>query len=168
MTKREATTQRLKDSLANALLELMQEKPFAKITIDELTQRAQVGRVTYFRHFSNKEDVLVYKYMRLWEQWAKEYGVSTWRDFSPKNVRPFFQFHYHYRDIMRMMQRCGLRDIIQTASYNVLMNHRPHATVTEQYQARYLACGFGGILEAWVENDFAQSVDQMIAICGAK
>jgi len=168
MTKRELTTQRLKDSLADALLALMQEKPFHKITIDELTQRAQVGRVTYFRHFKTKEDILVYKYTRLWEQWAKQHGIANWRESSQKLLRPFFQFHHHYRDIMRMIYQSGLLDVVTIASYQVLMDHRTQATVAQQYRARYLASGCGGLLEAWVENDFAQSVDEMVAICGVK
>ena len=42
------------DKMGTALLALMKQKPFEKITADEIAAKAGVGRVTYFRNFSSK------------------------------------------------------------------------------------------------------------------
>ncbi len=45
--------------LQEALLSLMAEKPFIKITIAEITEKAEVSRPTFYLHYKNKEEVLV-------------------------------------------------------------------------------------------------------------
>lgn len=41
-----------------ALNELMQEKKYSKITVQEIIDRADVGRATFYAHFPTKEDLL--------------------------------------------------------------------------------------------------------------
>jgi AcrR family transcriptional regulator len=50
--------QRSLTALKNALLELLIEKPFDRISILELTARASVSYTTFFRHFAAKEELL--------------------------------------------------------------------------------------------------------------
>lgn len=45
--------------LYDALMQLMQEKKFDKISIGELCDRAGVSRMTYYRSYNNKEDILL-------------------------------------------------------------------------------------------------------------
>ncbi len=40
--------------LLNAMLELLKEKTFEDITVNELCERAMVGRGTFYKHFSDK------------------------------------------------------------------------------------------------------------------
>lgn len=49
---------RVCESITRALLELMAEKPYEDITVSELTSRAQVARVSFYRNFEGKDDVL--------------------------------------------------------------------------------------------------------------
>lgn len=54
------------DMLGSALFLLMAEKNIRKVTIDELAARAGVGRATYFRNFSSKEELLTAYLVRQW------------------------------------------------------------------------------------------------------
>lgn len=51
-----------KRRLINSLLELMEEKPYHKINIQELATRAGMDRRTFYRNFDSKEDILI-RYM---------------------------------------------------------------------------------------------------------
>ena len=44
--------------LAQALVELTRERPFETITARDLTERAEVGYATFFRHYSSTNDLL--------------------------------------------------------------------------------------------------------------
>jgi AcrR family transcriptional regulator len=51
--------ERSKKWLCNAMLELLQEKPYNNITITELCNKAGLVRKTFYRHFISKESVIV-------------------------------------------------------------------------------------------------------------
>jgi AcrR family transcriptional regulator len=51
--------QRTKQTLYRALLGLVDEKPFDKITVQEILERANVGRTTFYTHFESKEDLFL-------------------------------------------------------------------------------------------------------------
>ena len=47
-----------KQWILKALLVLMAEKDFSKITVKELAKRADLDRKTFYRNFNSKEEVL--------------------------------------------------------------------------------------------------------------
>jgi AcrR family transcriptional regulator len=51
--------QKSRDLLQRALGRLISEKPFSKITVQEIIDRANVGRTTFYAHFQSKEDLFV-------------------------------------------------------------------------------------------------------------
>ena len=48
-----------RDSLRDAALELMTERSFAGVTVEDVCERADVAPSTFFRHFPTKEDVVL-------------------------------------------------------------------------------------------------------------
>ena len=46
--------------LTEALLRLMERKPFAEITVTEITQKAGLSRRTFYRIFTTREEVLAH------------------------------------------------------------------------------------------------------------
>ena len=44
--------------IRNALLSLMAEKPFDKITITDIVNRADINRGTFYAHYKNTTEVL--------------------------------------------------------------------------------------------------------------
>jgi AcrR family transcriptional regulator len=50
---------RTRDRLGNALMELLQEKTFDSITVQDVLDRAGVGRSTFYVHYRDKEDLFV-------------------------------------------------------------------------------------------------------------
>src|SRR5215470_8465693 len=57
--KVDARTLRTHNRLGTALMELMQQRPFASITVQDVLDRAAVGRSTFYLHFTNKSDLLL-------------------------------------------------------------------------------------------------------------
>ena len=90
MARGTKTTEFLKECMSDALIKLMQEKNFSKITVNDITTVAGVGRSTWFRNFVTKSDALTFKLVRLWERWAKEHNLSDHQRFNLDNARDFF------------------------------------------------------------------------------
>jgi AcrR family transcriptional regulator len=57
MSTNNRMVEKSKSAIKNALLEIMYEKDFKQITVNELLKRANVSRGTFYAHFSNLEDV---------------------------------------------------------------------------------------------------------------
>ena len=54
--KLDLRTQKIYVALIKAFEELLQEKSFEEITINELCDQAQTRRATFYKHFSDKYD----------------------------------------------------------------------------------------------------------------
>ncbi len=57
--KTDARVRRTRDALGDALIALMQEKPFDTITVQDVLDRAHVSRSTFYTHYSDKDDLLM-------------------------------------------------------------------------------------------------------------
>jgi AcrR family transcriptional regulator len=49
---------RTRELLRGALVALMQEKPYDRITVQDILERADVGRSTFYAHFRDKDDLV--------------------------------------------------------------------------------------------------------------
>jgi AcrR family transcriptional regulator len=62
---RELKKARNKVALYEASLSLIGDKMFREVMLDDICRKAEVSRVTFFKFFGRKEDLLVY-FMRVW------------------------------------------------------------------------------------------------------
>ncbi|WP_244666612.1 TetR/AcrR family transcriptional regulator [Myceligenerans indicum] len=58
VTTQDRRVRRTRRALLDALLALMAEKGYEEVTIQDIIDRADVGRSTFYNHYSNKEDLL--------------------------------------------------------------------------------------------------------------
>lgn len=56
--KKDLRIDRTQQSIRNALTELLQEMPFGKITVTELSRRANINKKTFYRHYASLEGLL--------------------------------------------------------------------------------------------------------------
>src|SRR5215212_2437451 len=88
--KTDARVRRTRDALGDALVALMQEKPFDSITVQDVLDRAHVGRSTFYSHYSDKDDLLMSDADEFFERVSM--GLSAQGDASDRvfPVREFF------------------------------------------------------------------------------
>lgn len=61
---------RTRDKLGDAMIDLLRERPFDTITVQDVLDKAQVGRSTFYAHFKDKHDLLVSDYENFLEAFA--------------------------------------------------------------------------------------------------
>lgn len=57
--RRDRRVERTQQLIRGALLSLIRERGFEALTVQEIIDRANVGRATFYAHFENKDDLLV-------------------------------------------------------------------------------------------------------------
>jgi AcrR family transcriptional regulator len=68
-----------RDRLAQAAFALFDERGYEQATVDDITERAGLGRTTFFRHYRSKEDVIFPDHDRLLEQIRDRLQTSSHR-----------------------------------------------------------------------------------------
>lgn len=61
-----------KNCIADALFILLKRKEFSSVTVKEIAPKAGVGRVTFYRRFKSKEEVVLYYFETQKKQYLKE------------------------------------------------------------------------------------------------
>ena len=94
------------ESVVEGLWGLLEDKSFEKISVSELVERAGIGRVTFYRNFSNKEEVLKRSFNMELQAWLSEgqIDLSDWTDGQLLSaLRQFFDFWYEQQDNIRFL-----------------------------------------------------------------
>jgi AcrR family transcriptional regulator len=89
-------TLRTRNALGDALVELMHERPFKSITVQEVLDRAGVGRSTFYTHYRDKDDLFISDVEEFWEM------MSSMLDRSDENstrVAPVRELFSHIADV---------------------------------------------------------------------
>src|SRR5688572_22406638 len=94
--KTDARVKRTRDALGDALIALMQEKPFETITVQDVLDRAHVSRSTFYTHYSDKDDLLMSDAEEFFE--ALSMALSAHGDKSDR-VFPMREFCAHLSDV---------------------------------------------------------------------
>lgn len=66
-TREDLRVRRTRSLIENAFMELIEEKGFQQLTIQELADRAMINRATFYRHFEDKYALFEYVMHRLFE-----------------------------------------------------------------------------------------------------
>ena len=105
--KEDARVRRTRDALGDALVALMQEKPFDSITVQDVLDRAHVGRSTFYSHYSDKDDLLMSDADEFFEMVAMM--LSARGDASDRvfPVREFFSHIANARQFVNALSSSG-------------------------------------------------------------
>ena len=154
------TTEFLKECMADALLRVMKEKSFPKITVNEIAETAGVNRSTWFRNFSDKNEAITFKLIRLWDRWADEHGIKERRCYTLDNAADFFAFNYSIKELLSEIYREELQACVYNAFYQVMMPQYG-ADPAECYEARFYSFGLFGFLDEWIKRGFYETAEQI-------
>ena len=153
------TTSFLKECMADALLYLMKEKPFAKITVNEIARTAGVNRSTWFRNFATKTEALTFKLMVLWYRWAADHGMTEYHRYTVDNADLFFSFNASVRDMLSLIYQAELQACVYDAFYQIMKPQYGDDPV-ECCEARF----YSYVLDEWIKRGFYETPEQLTAL----
>jgi AcrR family transcriptional regulator len=157
--------------IAQALIDLMQERRYDRITVQEIIDRADVGRSTFYGHFRDKEDVLTSETERV-VRLLYEHAEADTSGGQP--LLPSLELFRHVSDqhaLYRAMVRGRVLDVFYDATRRSLTQgveerlraaSRGRATaVPLPVVSEYVVASFLSLLRSWLEGDRASSPEEM-------
>lgn len=82
MTKTDRRIQRTRELLQKALVELISERNYDTITIQDIIDRANVGRTTFYKHYNSKDEL----FMHCHEAMISEFHMSPFHPLSREEL----------------------------------------------------------------------------------
>lgn len=161
-----------KNMYVNALIELMNEKPYHQISISELSNKADLSRRTFYRLFKSMDEILLFYIHSLWAKKSDELYNSS--DKSYLHTSEFvLHFWYEYKELTILLYRNGLISImlqfineISPEIYHVQKANRKLAKKPEalEYALSYSSGGILNIICTWASKGMDKSPEELMAL----
>ena len=178
---------RTRRALQKALVDLILEKGYDAVTIEEITDRADLGRTTFYLHYKDKEELLMHAIDTICEDFIETHSSLLAQIDSPENAikqlrynldeRILYHIFAHARDnadLYKVMLRGegGARatrrfaNVIQEETVKRLKNIKG---LTIKVPIEIFAVYFSGtIMEMvtwWLEENQPYPIEKMVTYC---
>ena len=175
--KEDRRVQRTRQIMREALIALMLEKSYEKITIQEIIDRANVGRATFYNHYQDKDDLLlrgvaeiatehqgtqdINAHSHLGETKAETIRTAGMFRHSQQNDRLHqVMFKRERENLILARVRSFLHDSVEQQLLQ-LEDDPETSAVPISVMSQFLTGGILSLIHWWQENDFPHSVEEM-------
>ena len=156
-----------KECIVTALIELMKVRDYNTITITDLTKKAGVSRMAYYRKYTSHEDII--------NKFADDVGASIHEKLIGMLPRAsVFDYYFElsaqlgsYSDLCLTAYQAGLGELIHSQiTKNMALTFPPEGNGTlDRYRHVYLAGAFYNIFIQWLQNGRKEAVADMARLC---
>lgn len=177
--KTDRRIQRTEQLLREALIALILEKGYAAITVQDILDRANMGRSTFYAHYRDKEDLLLSGFQMLFDAFQREYlNVTAPVNNPAQAAKDFSLFFFRHAGSHRGLYRA----MIGEQGGKIIMDHtlkylsrfiRDQMTgqlsgrqksLPVDLLAHYLASSYLSMITWWLDHDLIYTAEQMDAL----
>lgn len=170
--------QKTRKLLQDALVGLIEEKGYESITVQEILDRANVGRSTFYAHFQYKDELLLSCFddiRELFEQLNKRVLEARKNSRNIDNADltlNLFQFAKRNHRFFKALLGKRSNGVFNKHFYDYLfalihehlklpMRREERDSLQSEIMAHYIVSAFIGILVWWVDNDMPCTVEEI-------
>lgn len=157
-----------RERIVAALTELMSEKDYAGITITEITQKAKVSRMTYYRNYSSKEDIL----RKFMDDVGERIHAKIVEEDLHKDVYQYyltlFETLGQYAGLVNAALAAGLDGLIRdciSRNMDLTFLSATEYPGAQRYILRYHAGAFFHVFIEWTRSGMVESCEYMAHLC---
>lgn len=168
--KTDRRTQRTQHNLTHAMVDLVTEKRFDDITVQNLIDRADIGRSTFYTHYRDKEDL----FQQNWERFL-DFCVEqvVWEKVGQGAFFPVLFLFDHLKDVQPFYRglvlsrksdalfNTGAEYLSQKIAEGLKANLKYHPSIPIPILANYLATELFGLLKWWLDQGMPHSPERM-------
>ncbi len=169
---------RTRQMLREALVSLIEEKGFDALTVQDITDRAELNRATFYLHYQDKQELLVKSLRDAIDELMADIGASTDEqgqlvfDGSSRPIKATFEHVAQHAQFYRVMLSAegvpsfiaGVRDYMVEITLKWLKASQPdprRSRVPLEIVANSLSWSLLGVLIWWLEHDMPHSPGYM-------
>lgn len=164
------TNRLTREAICTALVLLIKEQPFKKITITDIVRRAGVSRTAYYSNYSSKQDILVdlvdsliYEINQKLLPYIDE---STGKAKAPKQfINILFEVLFKQRDIYNTLLDAKFNYIILDRINDIMLEHVKDTSDENIYRVYFNAGALFNVFTQWIQADSPKTIDEMTEIC---
>lgn len=153
--------------IAEALLSLMQSKSLQNISIKELVKKAGVSRMTYYRYFSSKEEILSCYLEHILSEYEKKVDQSQAKSFhSYEHVLSSLLFFQKYKTFALSLQHAGMERMLLDALNDYVRKQSGFSSENSvrSYSYYFYAGALFNIYMQWILEDTRTPATELAAI----
>jgi AcrR family transcriptional regulator len=161
---------RTRQALSEALIALMQEKRYDAITVQDIIDRADVGRSTFYAHYRDKEDLFVSEFQAALGSLLEQIGDGEAGEQIIPSLRLFRHFREHHHLYQALVWGRGL-DTLSRASRGYLtqiverriarLAGSAELAVPLPVLSEYLTGTLLNLIQWWLDNHMPYSPERM-------
>lgn len=173
----------IKECIFTALTLLMEQKDFHDITITEITQKAGVSRMSYYRCYSSKEDILIQYFDEMADQLIGQFKEQP--EITPYHLCcEFFTFFHEHEALVENLAKANLaklmlehfsrylKELYQSvpaettadAPRQTLWPPKEEGAIPSAYQIHYHTGGLFTLLLYWIDGGLKETPEEMASI----
>lgn len=154
-----------RECLQTALIYLMNEKPFEKITITELVKRSGVSRTAFYRNYHSKEDILTEFCEWFLKELADSFKDERYKEQPCLWYLEFFSCIQAHADIFKLLIQADMPASMSDTAASFIEKIEPAHTTEEYYKNLAFEGAFTKVLLGWFQNGMKESPEEMANLC---
>jgi len=168
--------ERTKSWIFDALMILMDDKPYDKITVSDIADKAGVARPTFYRNFNDKDEVIL-QYLN--NSFITEMSMEKDnKGDKVNNIVLNFDVKYltkHQKDLKKILSTASVEALIyrklQIYTLSLIKGYKKHLSPEEylifSYKICYQITGSLKVLFDWFINNMPMPVEKLVPMLNA-
>jgi AcrR family transcriptional regulator len=161
MTKVDRRILKSQEAIKKAFLELLSEKSFDEITIQDISDRANVSRGTLYLHYADKFDLLDKLNEGHINEMRKMCNALAEVDYKEANLPWFEYLEQHYLFFSTMLASKGapsfrgqfLEFLIEEFKDEVELAQGKNHGLNDDILLQFIVTSYVGVVEWWISNE---------------
>lgn len=145
--------------ITEAFLLLLKKKEYREISITEICKKAGVTRMSFYRNFESKEDILFRKVRDITDSFLKDSAISYKNDTLSSYFIKLFTHMEQEKEICTALNQAGLMHIVKDEFDRVFLN--TYRQEYDDYKSVFLAGGIYNVFLFWFHNDCRENPETL-------
>jgi AcrR family transcriptional regulator len=169
--KQDRRSLRTRNLVNNALLALLFERRYETITVQDILDRANIGRSTFYTHYFDKEDVLESIVEQMLGTFDQEFARRNGEEGIVPGLELFEHVQQHYTYFQAIL-RGHAGEVLWTSAQNTLAKtieqsllsiytDKPSSSIPMPLIAQYLAGAFLSLMQWWLDAEMPYTPEEM-------